>query len=224
MDLGLNEDTGPRDAIMIDPSATSLKRARCPPKSSTSNCPNLPLTKASPTPTMAISNQVSPPNPCMAGGRVDGISKYSTPSSTLVGASISSQLPGSKLDIGSLKKSTDDHSLKSSDAATEAMPPTGGGLATSDNGGISPSIPSRPLQLLTSKGVQDPSCHQPLEVGEGGKVRSLSEASPKASVGPRSIGEWHGTAVKRTQDHSSDPEPATDQASFAATQRGRQWA
>lgn len=82
MDLGLTEDSGPRDMSMTDPSMVSLKRARSPPKPASSNLLTPIHSKqyfASLTSTSAFlaSDQVSSSSPCLGGGRVEGGSKRS---------------------------------------------------------------------------------------------------------------------------------------------------
>lgn len=79
MDLGLDNEAGPRDAYMADPSATSLKRARSPPKSPSSSSPGHTLTRTSSTPNSTASNQVSS-SPCTTGGWGEGVFISSTPS------------------------------------------------------------------------------------------------------------------------------------------------
>lgn len=72
MDLGLDKEQGPRDAIMVNPFVMTLKRARSHPKVLTPGSSTLPSSKASSSLARTAIIQVSPPNPCMVGGRVEG--------------------------------------------------------------------------------------------------------------------------------------------------------
>lgn len=72
MDLGLDEEQGSRDAIMVDPSVMTLKRARSPPKVLTSDSSGLPSSKVLSSLTETAFVQVSSSKPYMDGGRVEG--------------------------------------------------------------------------------------------------------------------------------------------------------
>lgn len=78
MNLGLDEEQGPRDAIMVNPSVMTLKKARSPPKVLTSGSSSLPSSKVLSSLAGTAFVHVSSSKPNMDGGWVKGGEKVAT--------------------------------------------------------------------------------------------------------------------------------------------------